>query len=130
MNKLPMTGVPKRSKTSRRRLRRFGVAALVAVALTVASVAVTPSTAAAATVRPGARTGQIDVLLDGYETQKAASSYWGATVICWQLGLPGWMTSFGLCQTMVSVCAANAYVRHRWAGMTVTWTGGYWCWTY
>jgi hypothetical protein len=109
--------------------RRAAVVGVVAV-VALATLVLAPATAAeAATVRPGAQNYQIDVLLDGYETKAAATSFWSATVICWQLGLPFWAMMAGPCQGMVSVCAAQAYYRHKWAGMTIH-PGGFWCWKY
>ena len=118
-------------------LGRMLVAMMLAVALTAATVAITSTPAEASTVRPGARAGQIDVLLDGIETQRAATGYWGAQSVCWGVTGAAFAVSpvFGtvlanlVCTSMVSVCAAQAYVKRRWAGMTV-YPGGFFCWQY
>lgn len=91
-----------------------------------------PSPANAVTVRPGAQTWQTDVLLDAYETEQVRRSFWAATVVCWQSGIGGKVLSLGVCQTAITVCAAQAYYGspRRRAGMTVTPWGGYWCWKY
>jgi hypothetical protein len=87
--------------------------------------------AEAATVRPGARPGQVDLLLDAYETEQARRSFWSATVICWNSGVGGKLLAIGVCQSMVSVCAAQAYYAspRRRAGMTFA-PGTFWCWKY
>ncbi|MGW4507874.1 hypothetical protein ACWENO_24890 [Streptomyces sp. NPDC004436] len=93
---------------------------------------VTPGTAQAVTVRPGAKWGQVDVLLDAYETEQVRRSFWAATVVCWNSGVGGALLSIGVCQTAITVCAAQAYYSspRRRAGMTVTPWGQYWCWKY
>lgn len=89
--------------------------------------------AQASTVRPGAHNGQIDLLLDPYETDQARRSLWGTTVICWNSGVGGKMLAIGICQLAVSTCAAQAYYANprRRAGMTVDLrNGNFWCWKY
>lgn len=88
--------------------------------------------AEAATVRPGARVGQVDLLLNAYETEQARRSLWGTTVICWNSGVAGKLLAIGVCQSLVSVCAAQAYYAQprKRAGMTVTPWGQAWCWKY
>lgn len=124
----------------------------VATVLMIASAAVvTSASAEAATVRSGAKAFQVDVLLDGVETQRAATSAWGAATVCWAVASAGasgaslagkllvgrWLVS-GIvggvaggiaCTAVVSTCAAQAYHARRWAGITVTPTG-FWCWKY
>ena len=125
---------------------------LVVLALAFATFGVvTPPSANAATVRAGAGTFQVDVLLDGVETQRAASSWWGSTQVCTAVASAGasgaslagkllvgrWLVSGvvggvagGLaCTAIISTCAAQAYHAGRWAGITVTPTG-FWCWKY
>lgn len=109
--------------------RRATIVGIVAAVMAVTLVWTSAEPVQAATVRPGAKDFQVDILLDGYETKAAASSFWKATVICWQLGLPGWATMIGPCQGVVSVCAAQAYHKRKWAGMTITPTR-WWCWKY
>lgn len=123
-----------RVQSARRPSRGIGQAlAAMLLALTVViGTGLVASPAEAVTVRPGAGWGQVDVLLDSYETEQARRSYWAATVICWNSGIGGKLLSIGVCQTAVTVCAARAYYsnpRMR-AGMTVTLWGGYWCWKY
>ena len=112
-------------------LKRICVMFIALCAIAFASLT-SEAHADAATVRPGAQSFQVDVLLDQYETEKAARSFWGATVICSQLGLPGWATIAGVCQSAVSVCAAQAYTAkpRKRAGMTIGRGGGFWCWKY
>ena len=91
----------------------------------------TVGTAQASDTRPGARAGQYDMLLTSYETEQARRSFWAATVICWDAGLVGKALYLGVCQSMVSVCAARAYYdspRKR-AGITFA-PGTAWCWKY
>lgn len=124
--------------------------ALAAFALIIATVTVvTPSTAAAATVRPGAEAFQVDVLLDGVETERAASSMWGSTQVCWSVasagatgaslvgktlvgrwlfsGIVGGVAGGFACTAVIATCAAQAHQAGKWAGITVTPTG-FWCW--
>lgn len=91
-----------------------------------------PAPAEAVTVRPGAKWGQIDVLMDSYETEQVRRSLWAATVVCWQSGVVGKLTVLGVCQTAVTVCAAQAYYAspRRNAGLTFTPWGQFWCWKY
>lgn len=116
----------------RSRFRTAVVTAMLAVVVSASLLVGMASPAGAATVRPGAQSFQVDILLDKYETEKAAKSFWGATVICAQIGLPGWVTIAGVCQTAVSVCAARAYTAspRKNAGMTIGRGGGFWCWRY
>lgn len=122
----------RRSPTkTRQHARRVGASLLLGVLLTGLGLVV-PSSAQAVTVRPGAHFGQIDVLLDAYETEQVRRSFWAATVVCWQTGVASTLMSLGVCQTAITVCAARAYYEspRRRAGMTVTPWGGYWCWKY
>lgn len=134
-----------------RRLATRAAAVLTAAALSTASGFTVAAPAEAATVRPGAGWGQVDILLDGYETRRAATSAWGSVTTCWAVASAGastgslagralvgrWLVggaagavAGGLgCVSVVSVCAAQAKVAGRWAGITVTPTG-FWCWTY
>lgn len=137
--------------TTGRRLGTRAAAVLAAAALVSgATLAVTPS-ADAATVRSGARWGQVDILLDGVETRRAATSLWGSSTTCWSVATAGastgslagkalvgrWLVGGGVgavagglgCVSVMSVCAAQAQVAGRWAGITVTPTG-FWCWKY
>ena len=77
---------------------------LLLAAVLGSSLAATP--AQAVTVRPGAGWGQVDVLLDSYETEQARRSFWAASVICWNSGVGGRVLSIGVCQAAVSTCAA------------------------
>lgn len=115
----------------RNRLRKSATSVVLAFALAIslALAAVTP--AQAVLTRPGAKFGQYDVMLSSYETEQARRSFWAATVICWDSGLTGRILSLGVCQSMVSVCAAQAYYgkpRKR-AGITFA-PGTAWCWKY
>jgi hypothetical protein len=102
---------------------------LMVLMLSVGFIGAGSGAAQAATVRPGAHAFQVDVLLNGYETEAARRSFWAATVICWNSGVTGWLLGLGPCQTMVSVCAAQAYYSHKWAGITFA-PGTAWCWKY
>jgi hypothetical protein len=104
---------------------------MVAIALAAAALFVNTGAAEAVTVRPGAKAFQVDVMLDGYETEQARRSFWAATVICWNSGVTGKLLGLGPCQAMVSVCAAQAYYSNprRWAGITFA-LGTAWCWKY
>jgi hypothetical protein len=107
------------------------VRAAVAAVAVLATLFTTPGVAEAVTVRPGARDFQVDVLLDDYETEQARRSYWAATVICWNAGQQGYMLLAGTCQSMATVCAAQAYYAtpRKRAGITFS-PGGSWCWKY
>jgi hypothetical protein len=117
---------------------RRGVAAgLAALLMSAGLVAVAQAPAAAASVRPGAGFGQVDLVLDGYETQRVADggyfdSRWAATVICWTSGTLGQLLSYGVCQKVVRTCALQASADHRTAGITVEfWPHPGWsCWEY
>lgn len=109
--------------------------AFAAMLLALSAVIVTgfvASPADAATVRPGAKWGQVDLLLDSYETEAARRSFWAATVICWNSGVGGKLLAIGVCQSAVTVCAAQAYYAspRKRAGMTFTPWGQFWCWKY
>ncbi|MFB6514740.1 hypothetical protein ACFCW4_36050 [Streptomyces virginiae] len=120
------------SRPRRRPIRRTVTSALLSMAMAGTLAMVTPGTAEAVTVRPGAKWGQVDVLLDTYETEQVRRSFWAATVVCWNSGVGGALLSIGVCQTAITVCAAQAYYAspRRRAGMTVTFWGQYWCWKY
>lgn len=107
-----------------------------------AGIAVAPSAVAAAqptaiggavpmlSTRPGGGFGQYDVLLDRYDTEKAAKSWWAGSVLCWNSGLAWNPAIYSSCLALITVCAARAYVTGQRAGMTVTiWNYG-WCWKY
>lgn len=113
------------------RVRHAFVAMLLALSAVIGTGLVA-SPADAATVRPGAKWGQIDLLLDSYETEAARRSFWAATVICWNSGVGGKLLAIGVCQSAVSVCAAQAYYARprKRAGMTFTPWGQFWCWKY
>lgn len=90
-------------------------------------------------VRPGARFGQVDILLDSYETSMVARKLWGGSVVCWPAAatglVAGWVgaaLAYSLCITKATVCAAQAYYSNprKRAGMTVTVWGQSWCWKY
>lgn len=114
-----------------RSIRSLTAAGCLAAAVLVGSSVIEPAPAQAVTIRPGAKDLQVDILLDSYETEKAAKSLWGATVICSTMGLPGWATILGPCQLYVTTCAAQAYTAkpRRMAGMTIA-PYGFWCWKY
>ncbi len=121
-----------RSRDERRRGGpRHGLvgSVLLVLAITFGFVGAGAGAANAATVRPGAKAFQVDVLLDGYETEAARRSFWAATVICWNSGVTGKLLALGPCQGMVSVCAAQAYYAGKWAGITFA-PGTAWCWKY
>lgn len=106
--------------------------AAVAAAVVLGTVLTVPSPAQAVTVRPGAQAFQIDVMLDDYETEMVRRDYWAATVVCWDTGLMGQVTILTqVCQSMVTVCAAQAYYANprKRAGITFS-PGGSWCWKY
>lgn len=111
------------------RRRSLLASVLMVLAIAPGFVGTGAGTANAATVRPGAKTFQVDVLLDGYETEAARRSFWAATVVCWNSGVTGKLLALGPCQGMVSVCAAQAYYAGRWAGITFA-PGTAWCWKY
>lgn len=103
-----------------------------AIVLTVALLFMGAIPAQAVETRPGAGFGQYDVMLSSYETEQVRRSFWAATVTCLSAGLPAWATSWGMCQTLVTICAAQAYYAEprRRAGMTLTLWGDGWCWKY
>ena len=111
---------------------RHAFAAMLMALSAVIGTGLLEAPAEAATVRPGASWGQVDLLLDSYETEQARRSFWAATVICWNSGVPGKLLAWGVCQSAVSVCAAQAYYAtpRKRAGMTFTAWGGFWCWKY
>jgi hypothetical protein len=125
-----------RSSHLGRGLWRVGVV-VTTILLAVGALSLINSPAEASTVRPGARLGQVDVLLDSVETQRAATSYWGSQTVCWGVtagaGAVGRIAGAVLanlsCTSMVAVCAAQAYVAHRRAGMTF-YPFGFFCWKY
>lgn len=88
---------------------RHAFAAMLLALSAVIGTGLIASPADAATVRPGAQWGQVDLLLDSYETEAARRSFWAATVICWNSGVGGKLLAIGVCQSAVSVCAAQAY---------------------
>lgn len=124
---------PNRKETAvRNHLRKVIAGGLAAIALAATMSFATVSPAQAVETRPGASFGQYDVMLTPYETEQVRRSLWAATVTCLNSGLPAWATSWGLCQSLVTVCAAQAYYanpRMR-AGMTLTLWGYGWCWKY
>lgn len=86
----------------------------------------------ATTVRAGLRWGQVDILLDSWETERAAKSFvWGSAVACWNSGLGG-KVLIAACIPLVTTCAAQAYLSspRKRAAMTVTIWGYGWCWKY
>lgn len=129
-------GDGRRSSQLGRGLRRVGVV-LTTILLAVGAVSLLSSPAEASTVRPGARVGQVDVLLDSVETKRAATSYWGSQSVCWGVtagagavgGVAGVVLANLSCTSMVAVCAAQAYVARRRAGMTF-YPFGFFCWKY
>lgn len=112
-------------------MRNLIVRAFVVMAIVASTLIASDGIAHAATVRPGAKAFQIDLLLDAEETEQARRSLWAATVICWDSGVGGKALSVGVCQSVVSVCAAQAYYAspRRRAGMTFA-PGTFWCWKY
>jgi hypothetical protein len=130
------------------RLKRGAVVGMAVPAVVIGASA---GTAQASEVRAGAHPGQIDILLNDVETQRASSSFWGAAVTCATAGLTGGgvgalvataakvsavgsgglgLFAVGLpCVGIVSVCAAQAAAVGRDAGMTISPTG-FWCWQY
>lgn len=115
----------------RRRGFKHGLAAALLAVSAVAGTIVTATPAQASTVRPGAQWGQVDVLMDSYETNAARQNAWNAAVICWSSGFAG---KVGIipCIGMASVCAARAYYsspRKRGA-FTYDIFGRAWCWKY
>lgn len=127
-----MAGNGMQSARHRSHRIRHAFAAMLLVMSTVIGTSLVATPAEAVTVRPGAGWGQVDVLLDSYETEQVRRSFWAATVVCWNSGVGGKILSIGICQTAVTVCAARAYYSspRKRAGMTVTLSGGYWCWKY
>lgn len=115
----------------RNRLRRTLASLVAVIALVAAALFVDTGAAEAVTVRPGAKAFQVDVMLDGYETEQARRSLWADTVICWNSGITGKLLLMGPCQAEVAVCAAQAYYSNprRWAGITFA-PGTAWCWKY
>ncbi|GGQ61567.1 hypothetical protein [Streptomyces asoensis] len=112
--------------------KRAGTSLVAGTALALSLTLAVPESAQATTVRPGAKAGQIDLLMDSYETEQARRSLWGATVICWNSGIGGKVLALGVCQSAVTVCAAQAYYAkpRRRAGLTFTPWGQFWCWKY
>jgi hypothetical protein len=104
---------------------------LTALAIAAALLIAAPLSAQAVTTRPGAQWGQIDMLLDSYETEAARRDWWSAAVICWDSGLATKL-AIAPCVAMVTVCAAQAYYSspRRRAGITYTPWGQAWCWKY
>lgn len=120
-----------RPKTTRSR-QSVPIMVILAIVLGMVGMGLTPQAAEAATIRPGAKAFQIDFMLDEYETEQARRSFWAATVICWNSGIAGKALAIGVCQSMVSVCAAQAYYsnpRKRGAFTFTPW-GQAWCWKY
>lgn len=118
-------------------IRRGVVTGLAALLMSGALVVVAEVPASAAAVRPGSGFGQVDLVLDGYETHRVAdsghlSSLWAATVICWTSGSIGQLLSYGVCQKVVRTCALRAASDRRTAGITVEfWPRlSWWCWEY
>ncbi len=100
------------------------------------TVGLETETADATTVRLGDRWNQVDMLLNGYETNKAATSYRHATWYCWGAIAAAYAASWAAgiyaqasCTSLVTVCAARAKAVGRWAGITF-YPGGGFCWTY
>lgn len=111
------------------KLMTKGATMLASVVLATGGVvALSAPAAQAATVRPGAQWGQVDVLMDWSETERVRRDWWAATVICWQSGLGG-KIALGYCVPQISICAANAYYKGKRAGTTFG-IGSSWCWTY
>ena len=115
-----------------------GLVSAASVALIGGTSLVAAAPAQAYTIHPGAKAGQVDILLDGTETIRAAQGPWGSTVICAQLvsssaqfGALGAFAAGMPCMSVISVCAAKAALAHKWAGVTVqpTWPL-YYCWQY
>lgn len=117
--------------------RKITTALAAATTLAAAGLVLPASPASAVTVRPGARVGQLDVLLDSTETKRAATSWWGAQTVCWPVtaaafkGGPGMAAVVNVtCTAAVATCAAQAYYAGRRAGMTFYLPMGYFCWKY
>jgi hypothetical protein len=111
---------------------------LAILATLCATLGVCGQAANAATVRP-MNWNRYDILLTGNETQLAATSYGGAVAVCWgpllaaalSVNAPRLIATAVVCPAVVTTCAARAYLRHRWAGITVTpFTFNFWCWDY
>ncbi len=137
-------------KTHLSPVQRAGALGLATV-FALGGVSAAASPAYAASVRPGEGWGQVDVMLDGVETRRAASSAWGSSVVCSSVAAAGatggsaagkllvgrtlvggavGAVAGGLsCVGILSACSAQAYHSGRWAGVTVS-PGGFWCWTY
>lgn len=115
----------------RNNLRKLSIRSAAAVVMVIALLFTAVGPVQAVETRPGAKWGQYDLLLTSYETEQARRSFWAATVICWNSGLIGWTLSLGVCQSMVSVCAAQAYYAspRKRAGVTFG-IGSAWCWKY
>lgn len=111
------------------RMKACLTAGVVASSLMLAGTVATP--AQAVTVRPGARFGQVDVMLTTRETEAVRRSAWAATVVCWQSGVVGIITT-PMCVAETTVCAAQAYYSspRRRGAFTVTPWGQAWCWKY
>jgi hypothetical protein len=123
-------------------LRRAGIALMLALLMLVGSAVASDAgplraeRAEAATIRGGASWNQLDVLLDGGETQGAATGAIDAMLICspaigTAAAIAGPLAVYvgAVCVSMVSVCAARAVAQGRWAGITFA-PGSAWCWTY
>lgn len=117
--------------------RKVAAALAATTTLAAAGLVLPVSPASAVTVRPGARVGQLDVLLDSTETKRAATSWWGAQTVCWPVtaaafkGGPGMAAVVNVtCTAAVATCAAQAYYAGRRAGMTFYLPMGYFCWKY
>jgi len=126
-------------------MKKFLTSVAVVGALVVGSLGLTSGPASAATVRTGARWYQVDVLLTHDETLSAARGVAGGAAVCWGLGgaggaagglaagpagaFAGAVLSGGGCMTAVTLCAAEAALKGRSAGMTVSGLR-MWCWDY
>lgn len=71
------------------RLATRAAAVFTAAAISTATGSIVAAPAEAATVRPGVGWGQVDILLDGYETRRAATSAWGSVTTCWAVASAG-----------------------------------------
>lgn len=116
-------------------------AMLLVLGLSTAGVVVVGGSADALTVRTGARWDHMDILLTREETASVARGITGGAVVCWKVAAAGaaigrtigFIAASSVCLTAVTVCAAQAYLKGRSAGMTLSpaWYGiRYWCWSY
>lgn len=110
------------------------ISVLVVAVLLAGLLGVSAATPAQALdVRPGARFGQVDVLLTAAETREAATrpsmAAWYCAFAMGKQPLLAVVTAGPVCAMTLQAAAANALRLKRRAGVTYSFTG-WWYWTY